>query len=158
VCLSYEWLSLGGAESVEAGQDLADIGVDRVVGLLEPGRQGLVRQGIIFSLLRRDSRLLARSIALMLEATHFKRHKSLLFQLDKLLYSGAPFLRAAFGIRGLKIIVSGKISVGGNSKKRRVSIDMGGSSYSTKQVRLSLTRAQARTPVGVLGVLVVISA
>lgn len=154
-CLSYRWL--GQAESLEGSQALSEIGLDRVLNSLTPPRQALLRRGFLLSLLRKDSRLLAGCLVLMLESTHFKRHRSLLFQLDKFLYGGAGYLSAAFGIRGLKIRISGKIGVGGNSKKRRSTLDTQGCGYATKSTRFSLAQAQARTPVGALGVLVVVA-
>ena len=156
-CLAYRWLNPRGAFEALGDKSLSDIGVGRVLAPLSPRLSYAVRQGLLFGLLRKDARLLASAVALLLEETHFKRHKSLLFLLDKLLYGGAPLLSRVFGIRGLKIKVKGKIGVGGNSKKRRVSVDTQGCGYSRKRTRFSLSFKTARTVVGVLGVLVIVA-
>lgn len=56
-----------------------------------------------------------------------------------------------FNCLGFFLKIKGKISVGGNSKKRRYSIKVGKNSLSRKNIKFNYLKGLVRTPVGVLG-------
>lgn len=157
ICLSHTWLGGGAEAGLLASRALRSSGLSGVISSLPPQPRLLISRGLAYSLERRDARLLASALSLLFELTSFRKHKSLSVRLGKVLYMGARLLSLSHGISGLKICIRGKIGVGGNAKKRSMTIDAGGCSHSTKSVRLSLAQSQARTPTGALGILVIIA-
>lgn len=60
--------------------------------------------------------------------------------------------KVIFLIEGIKIDVRGKLSAGGNSKKRHYLIKLGGVSFSKKNTKISFSQNIVPTVTGVLGV------
>lgn len=156
-CLSFTWLSSPGSRHGLTEATLSSLGLGRALSSLKPRPRSAIVRAVYHSLARKDARLLVGALAVLLESVHFKSHRGLLFQLSKFFLSSAGYFEASLGVRGLRIRISGKIGVGGNSKKRVSSIDTQGCSYASKRSRFSLFQGQARTTVGALGILVVIA-
>ena len=70
---------------------------------------------------------------------------------NKFLKEFFKLFKNTFLIKGLKIDVRGKVSAGGNSKKRHYLIKYGELSFSKKKNKISYAQNIARTPTGVLG-------
>jgi ribosomal protein S3 len=81
----------------------------------------------------------------------FKVHKHFLFLFNKFLKEFFYIFRNLYCIKGLKVDVRGKVSAGGNSKKRHYLIKYGALSFSKKKNKISYGQNIVQTPTGVLG-------
>ena len=106
---------------------------------------------VVSALARRDSRLLLSYIANTLETIHFKQHKRLILSIRRCLFDQFKEASPRFGLLGLKLIIKGKIGVGGNAKKKIYTIDCGGCGTSSITNRVSFAHKVSRTATGVLG-------
>lgn len=85
------------------------------------------------------------------EEIPYRKHKRLLYFI-KLFFKNYLFIYLHFfNCRGFFIKISGKISVGGNSKKRRYTIRVGSNSLTSKHIKFNYANGVVRTAVGVLG-------
>jgi ribosomal protein S3 len=72
--------------------------------------------------------------------------------LNKFLLEFFKIFKNVFLISGIKIDVRGKLSAGGNSKKRHYLIKLGGISFSKKKNKISFSQNIVPTVTGVLGI------
>lgn len=105
----------------------------------------------MLSFLKKDIKFFELWLVRFLERVPFKFHKNFLFLLNKFLKEFFYLFKNLFLVRGLKIDVRGKVSAGGNSKKRHYLIKYGELSFSKKKNRISYGQNIVQTPTGVLG-------
>ena len=84
-------------------------------------------------------------------------HRKFLLQLNKLFKLFLKHILLYFGCSGFKLVISGKISVTGNSKKRRYFLTVGSTSYTKKKLKLLYAQGTVRTLTGVLGIIFMLS-
>jgi ribosomal protein S3 len=80
-----------------------------------------------------------------------KRHKHFLSSLKYFLMHVHQIVFKYFKCLGLKISIRGKISVGGNSKKKRYNLALGTNSLGKKKLKISYANGLIKTTTGVLG-------
>lgn len=154
VCLGCNFVSKGWDLAIAGSFDSVELrGALRDLG---PRERSLIVQGFSYSLACGDAKLLVSSLATLLELVSFKRHRALVSGVGRALVSAARAVHLLRGQCGLRVRISGKIGVGGNAKKRSVTIGGLGCSQSSIRSKLSLAQKQARTPTGVLGISAVV--
>lgn len=82
----------------------------------------------------------------------FIKHKKFFYNLKVILKKIFPIVLRLNNIRGFYLDVCGKISVAGNSRKRRYIISIGLCNFSGYHYKLSYTKYNIRTKTGALGV------
>lgn len=93
-----------------------------------------------------------RGLKILFESTHYTNHKKLL-SIFKLFFSNYFSMYSfKYGVLGLTFLITGKISLGGSSKKKRVKIVLGKSSRGSKDVKASFKSDYIKTFSGTLGV------
>lgn len=102
-------------------------------------------------LLTKDLHYFYKWFVHIFEQTFYRKHKKLLFTL-KLFFKNYMYIYFTFfKCLGFFLKVSGKINVGGNSKKRRYTIKLGANSLTKKNIKFNYLKGIVRTPVGCLG-------
>ena len=102
-------------------------------------------------LLSKDVNYFYKWFIKVFEKNFYRKHKKLLYTL-KLFFKNYLFIYFKFfNCLGFLLKIKGKISVGGNSKKRSYMIKLGSSSLSKKNIKFNFYKGLVRTSVGVLG-------
>ena len=116
---------------------------DRVVSMLEL---------ISTVLITKDVSLFKNWFKDFLESVFYKYHKKIFYLLKWFFSTYFYYFRASFNVLGIFMQVKGKISLGGNAKKKKLIMKEGLTSYTNKQLRLSSSFFQVRTSSGTLGI------
>lgn len=112
---------------------------------------------ILSTLQAKDVILIKNLIKYIIELTHIKQHKKILFNLRAIYKFSYNFFFQPLKVLGILIILRGKIGVGGNLKKRRFRIKYGKFSYSQKNQKMNYTKGSLRTSSGALGLEIYLS-
>lgn len=109
------------------------------------------------SLMSRDSTLFINYITWVLMQIPYKDVKGFLYFLKVFLKKCMlPFFKSYFFLKGFVFDIRGKVGVTGDAKKRHTLISWGQSSFSEKNLKLSLKQGLVYTRTGVMGVTVII--
>ena len=107
---------------------------------------------IILTLLSKDTTIFINWIKSFLEILYYKNHKKFFILLKYIFFFFFKYLKFFFKIKGLKFNVKGKISLGGNSKKKKQSFSLGSFSLTKKSTFINFNKTHVNTLSGVLGV------
>ncbi len=107
---------------------------------------------IIITLLSKDSTLFVNWLKFFLEILYYKNHKKFFVLLKYVYFFFFKYLKFFFKIKGLKFNVKGKISLGGNSKKKKQSFLLGNFSLTNKSTFINFNKTHVNTLSGVLGI------
>ena len=118
---------------------------------------GEIIRVIVVSLMSRDSTLLINYVTWVLMQIPYKDVKGFLYFLKVILKRHLlPNFKNFFLIKGFVFDIRGKVGVTGDAKKRHTLISWGQSSFSEKNLKLSLKQGLVYTRTGVMGVTVII--
>lgn len=106
---------------------------------------------VFLMLLTKDIYYFYKWFIRIFENTFYRKHKKLLYTLKLFFKNYILIYLNFFNCLGFFLKISGKISVGGNSKKRKYTIRIGSNSLSKKNIKFNYLKGLVRTPVGVLG-------
>ena len=98
----------------------------------------------------KNPQIIAKLLKLLFEQTPFKKHRLILVKLKILVKSFIHSIRTQYKFIGVYLKVKGKIGVGGNAKKRHITLSSGGTSNSHLNIKLSRETWITRTDTGVL--------
>ena len=112
---------------------------------------------IVVSLMSRDATLFINYITWVLMQIPYKDVKGFLYFLKVILKKHLlPNFKNFFLVKGFIFDIRGKVGVTGDAKKRHTLISWGQSSFSEKNLKLSLKQGLVYTRTGVMGVTVII--
>ena len=112
---------------------------------------------VLVSLLSRDATLFLNWVKWVLMQIPYKNLKGFLYFLKILLKKHLlPKFKKMFALKGFIFDIRGKVGVTGDAKKRHTLISWGQSSFSEKNLKLSLKQGLVFTKTGVMGVTVII--
>lgn len=103
------------------------------------------------SLLKKDLNFFVKFFKSFLEEIFLKEHKRIFYSFEFMLKKFLYKIMAWTKTKGIKFEVSGKISVTGNSKKRRRIVKLGCYSLTHKKLKIDYLLDTIRTSTGVLG-------
>jgi hypothetical protein len=106
---------------------------------------------LVATLFYKDISLFSSWFTRFFEKLSARRHRYFLSSLKYFLMYSYVKLFKYFNCLGLKISVRGKISVKGNSKKKRFRLGLGVNSISKKNLKINYSDGIVRTKTGVLG-------
>jgi hypothetical protein len=86
-----------------------------------------------------------------MENLYYKNHKKFLVFLKNIFFFLFKYLNSFFNIKGLKFLIKGKISLGGNSKKKKFNLKMGNFSLTSKNSFINYEKDFIKTISGTLG-------
>lgn len=106
---------------------------------------------VLYTLISKDTFFFSNWLKSLLETIYYKNHKKLLIGLKYLFFFLFKYLNIYLKIRGLKFQLKGKISLGGNSKKKLFSFNLGSYSLTKKNNYLYFNKNNVNTLSGSLG-------
>lgn len=99
----------------------------------------------------KDTSFLSNWLKHIMEDLYYKNHKKFLMFFKNILFFLFKYLKTFFKINGLKFLIKGKISLGGNSKKKKFKINLGACSLTKKNNYINFNKDYIRTVSGTLG-------
>ena len=107
---------------------------------------------IMFSLKSKNFYLLFVYIQRIINNLIVWEHKRFFTFIFKVLSANFAYYFDVFGVKGIKILIKGKVGVGGNSRKRKMLLNLGKTSSSFMKARISTLSRLWNTRTGALGV------
>jgi hypothetical protein len=86
-----------------------------------------------------------------MEKIYYKNHKKFLVFLKNFFFFLFKYLSVYFEVKGLKFLLKGKISLGGNSKKKKFGLKLGNFSLTKKSSNINFNKDYIKTISGTLG-------
>lgn len=115
-----------------------------------------IRVMIVF-LCTKDMELFIKVLLKIMNSMHYKNHRKFLYFLKLFINRTTSYYFNILRFSGFLFTLSGKISGGGNSKKRRYHIRCGKYSLTTKSLKIKFKKGIVHTRTGVLGYRFIIS-
>lgn len=117
----------------------------------------VISKTIFYSLILKDSVLLARCLQWGMQRAPFKKHKRIIRFYKKIISYLFFIFNKHYGLKGVYFLINGKIGVGGDSKTRGWTFRFGSLKLSSKTRKCSYSMFRVKTKTGVLGAKLVIS-
>jgi len=118
--------------------------------------RSFIRISLIF-FCTKDIDIFARLLLKIMNAMHYKNHRRFLYYLKLFITKSMFYYFEVLKFEGFFFYLSGKISGGGNSKKKNYVVKCGKYSLTTKMLRLKYKKGLIHTKTGVLGYKFIIS-
>ena len=118
--------------------------------------RSFIRISLIF-FCTKDIDIFARLLLKIMNAMHYKNHRRFLYYLKLFITKSMFYYFEFLKFEGFFFYLSGKISGGGNSKKKNYVVKCGKYSLTTKMLRLKYKKGLIHTKTGVLGYKFIIS-
>lgn len=118
--------------------------------------RSFIRISLIF-FCTKDIDIFARLLLKIMNGMHYKNHRRFLYYLKLFITKSMFYYFEILKFEGFFFYLSGKISGGGNSKKKNYVVKCGKYSLTTKMLRLKYKKGLIHTKTGVLGYKFIIS-
>lgn len=112
--------------------------------------RNFIRITLIF-LCTKDIDIFAKVLEKIMNSMHYKNHRRFLYYLKLFITKSMHYFFNILKFEGFFFYLSGKISGGGNSKKKNYAIRSGKYSLTTKMLKLKFKKGLIHTKTGVLG-------
>lgn len=112
--------------------------------------RSFIRVSIIF-LYAKDINLFSRVLLKVMNGMHYKNHRRFLYYLKLFISKVMNYYFEILKFEGFFFYLSGKISGGGNSKKKNYAVKCGKYSLTNKMLKLKYIKGLLHTKTGVLG-------
>lgn len=106
---------------------------------------------IILTLISKDTTLFTNWLKYFFEILYYKNHKKFIILLKYIFFFFFKYLKNYLKFKGLKFSIKGKISLGGNSKKKKQSFFFGKFSLTKKKILVNFNKNYINTLSGMLG-------
>lgn len=118
--------------------------------------RNFIRITLIF-LCTKDIEIFSRVLLKIMNSMHYKNHRRFLYYLKLFISKSMNYYFELLKFEGFFFYLSGKISGGGNSKKKNYAIRCGKYSLTNKMLKLKFKKGLIHTKTGVLGYKLMIS-
>ena len=108
--------------------------------------------GYLNSLLKKDSLLLLNLFKFIIENSNYKNHKSIVRFFFLLFSFFKNHYKYLLNILGLKVIITGKLGLTGNSKTKKLLFQIEKSSLNNKNLKLDYSRTNIKSKSGAIGI------
>lgn len=122
----------------------------RMLGLAKVSLRNFIRITLVF-LITKDIDIFSKLLLQLMNSMHYKNHKRFLYYLKLFISKSMRYYFELLKFEGFFFYLSGKISGGGNSKKKRYAIRCGKYSLTNKMLKLKYKKGLIHTKTGVLG-------
>nr|YP_010411959.1 Ymf64 [Tetrahymena rostrata]QBI37929.1 Ymf64 [Tetrahymena rostrata]URP31119.1 Ymf64 [Tetrahymena rostrata] len=112
--------------------------------------RNFLRISLVF-LCTKDIDIFAKVLLRIMNSMHYKNHRRFLYYLKLFISKSLNYYYDVLKFEGFFFYLSGKISGGGNSKKKRYAIRCGKYSLTNKMLKLKFKKGLIHTKTGVLG-------
>lgn len=106
---------------------------------------------LITILLSKDTTLFVNWLKFFFETLYYKNHKKFITLLKYIFFFFFKYLKNYLNFNGLKFLIKGKISLGGNSKKKKQYCSLGSFSLTKKNTYINFNKNYINTISGTLG-------
>lgn len=106
---------------------------------------------LILVFLSKDTILFTNWLKYFFETLYYKNHKKFITLLKYVFYFFFKYLKNYLNFKGLKFLIKGKISLGGNSKKKKQYFSLGSFSLTKKNTFVNYNKNFINTISGTLG-------
>lgn len=118
--------------------------------------RNFIRITLIF-LCTKDIEIFSKVLVKIMDSMHYKNHRRFLYYLKLFISKSMHYFFNILKFEGFFFYLSGKISGGGNSKKKNYAIRCGKYSLTNKMLKLKFKKGLIHTKTGVLGYKLMIS-
>lgn len=105
----------------------------------------------LLTLFNKDSKLFTNWLKHTMENIYYKNHKKLLVFIKNIFFFLFKYLSSFLKLKGLKLKLKGKISLGGNSKKKIFNLKLGNFNLTSKNNYINFDKNFIKTISGTLG-------
>nr|YP_740730.1 Ymf64 [Tetrahymena malaccensis]ABI51639.1 Ymf64 [Tetrahymena malaccensis] len=118
--------------------------------------RNFIRLTLIF-LCTKDIDIFSKVLVKIMDSMHYKNHRRFLYYLKLFISKSMHYYFSVLRFEGFFFYLSGKISGGGNSKKKNYAVKCGKYSLTNKMLKLKYKKGLIHTKTGVLGYKLMIS-
>lgn len=118
--------------------------------------RNFIRITLVF-LCTKDIEIFSKVLVKIMDSMHYKNHRRFLYYLKLFISKSMHYFFNILKFEGFFFYLSGKISGGGNSKKKNYAIRCGKYSLTNKMLKLKFKKGLVHTKTGVLGYKLMIS-